>query len=205
MDLQENTHVKAIADILFKIGDFVEGNMICDMNPGNFTIRQNLVKIQNIRTLVAGKSKICEIGVNACHSLLIMLLVNPTAEYLLFDLGNHRYTAPCLKYLRGAFPSAKIQIVYGNSVETVAAYIKENPKECGTYDFCHIDGGHAEDVFSHDYTNMKSLAAKNAPVVFDDYNLRPIEQYIKSMLAMNEITQFKGSIPTNLHFIYSYI
>ena len=205
MDLQENIHVKAIADILLKTGDFVEGNMICDMNPNNFTISQNLVKIQNIRTLVAGKGKVCEIGVNACHSLLMMLLVNPTAEYLLFDLGNHRYTAPCLEYLRSAFPSAKIQIIYGNSVETVAAYIKENPTECGTYDFCHIDGGHTEDVFSHDFLHIKSLAAKDAAIVFDDYDLGPIEQYIKGKLAKNEITQFKGSIPTNRHFIYSYI
>ena len=206
MDLQENTHVKAIADILLKTGDFVEGNMICDMNPNHFTISQNLAKIHNIRSLVAGKGKLCEIGVNACHSLLIMLLVNPTAEYLLFDLGNHRYTASCLEYVRTAFPSAKIQIIYGNSVETVAAFIKENPTECGTYDFCHIDGGHTEDVFSHDFLHIKSLAAKGAPIVFDDYNLGPIQTYIHDKLAKNEITEFNANlVPTDRHFIYSYI
>ena len=58
-----------------------------------------------------------------------MLLENPNAEYLLFDLNNHRYTLPCLQYIQSAFPSTKITAVFGNSVETISKYIFENNDE----------------------------------------------------------------------------
>ena len=60
---------------------------------------------------------------NGCHSLLLMLLINPTAEYLLFDLGNHKYTLPALNYIKKQFVDTKINIILGNSVETISEYI----------------------------------------------------------------------------------
>jgi hypothetical protein len=82
-NLLNNPHMMSIQSILRMVGERVEGNFICDISPDNFTISQNLDKIANLQLLSRGKNKICEIGVNACHSLLIMLLENPTAEFII--------------------------------------------------------------------------------------------------------------------------
>src|SRR3990170_5871255 len=146
MDLLNNKHMIKLTSILTEIGERVEGNFICDISPTNYTIHQNLAKIKNLQVLSRGKTKICEIGVNAGHSLLIMLLENPTAHYLLFDLNNHRYTVPCLNYLKESFPSATLNLIVGDSVKTVPQYLCDFPDELHTFDLCHIDGGHTLDV-----------------------------------------------------------
>lgn len=204
MEFRSNTHIQNIEKILKGVGERIEGNLICDVNPGNYTIERNLAKIRNLQTLCRGK-KICEIGVNAGHSLLLMLLVNPTAEYTLFDLGNHRYTRPCVEYIRAQFPDTKIEIIYGNSVETIARYCAENPAQLSTYDLCHLDGGHTQAIFSHDYANVKKLVKMDGVVIFDDYNLPEIRSFIAKKLAEKEITEVvDGLTKTGLHFIYRY-
>jgi predicted O-methyltransferase YrrM len=145
------------------------------------------------------KKKIIEIGVNACHSLLIMLLENPTAEYVLFDLNIHPYTVPTLEYLKNSFPTTKISAFFGNSVQTVTQYITDDVKH--TFDLCHLDGGHRRDVFSVDYENMKQLMVKDGVVIFDDYDYPEIFAFLQEKLY--EITEV-DSIQTPLHFIYRY-
>jgi hypothetical protein len=49
--------------------------------------------------------------VNGCHSLLIMLLENPNADYLLFDLNYHKYTEPSINYIKESFLETKINTV----------------------------------------------------------------------------------------------
>jgi hypothetical protein len=204
MELIENPHIQKITEILHAVGERVEGNLICDISPNNWTYHRNLDKIRNLQQLVRGKSKIVEIGVNACHSLVIMLLENPTAEYLLFDLNNHKYTEPTLAYVREAFPSARITAVFGDSVKTLAQYIAEHPEECNTVDFCHLDGGHTEDVFAHDYVNVHKLIRDSAPVIFDDYDLPAIHQFVNRKLAEGAIQPCGGLKSTPYHFVYHY-
>jgi hypothetical protein len=186
--------VQNIAKILHNVGERVEGNMICDISPDHYVIDRNLTKIRNIQKLAAGKAKICEIGVNAGHSLLLMLMVNPTASYTLFDLGYHKYTAPCVEYLQKAFPSAKIEIIYGNSVETVA-------KHEGLYDLVHIDGGHEPEIFEHDYNNVKRLAKDL--VIFDDFDYSHIRTFLNYKIGAGEIEPVEES-QTDKHLIYRY-
>lgn len=97
MDVKLNGHFEKISQILNEIGERVEGNLICDVDSSNIVITRNIAKIKNLQYLSKNKNKICEIGVNAGHSLLLMLEQNPNAEYLLFDLNNHKYTNPCIE------------------------------------------------------------------------------------------------------------
>lgn len=194
MDLRNNLHVQNIAKILHTVGERVEGNMICDISPDHYVIDRNMAKITNIQKLAVGKATICEIGVNAGHSLLLMLMVNPTATYTLFDLGYHKYTAPCVDYLQKAFPSATIEIIYGNSVETVA-------KHQGLYDLVHIDGGHEPEIFEHDYNNVKRLAKDL--VIFDDFDYPKIRSFLNYKIAAGEIEPVEES-HTDKHLIYRY-
>jgi glycosyl transferase family 25 len=206
MDLIQNIHIQNITNILKSIGERVEGNLVCDIHPDNWTYSRNINKIKNLQFICKDKKKIIEIGVNACHSLIIMLLENPNAEYLLFDLNNHKYTEPIINYIKNAFPNTKINIIFGDSVETISKYIIDNPHEVETYDFIHIDGGHLEEVFSKDYCNSKQLINKTGIIIFDDYDYTAIYNFIQQKIIQNEITEYKNSniIQTNLHFIYQH-
>jgi hypothetical protein len=207
MELLENEYIEGITKILESVGETVEGNLICDIHPRNWTIEHNITKIKNLQYLCKNKKKIIEIGVNACHSLLLMLLINPDAEYLLFDLNLHKYTNPAIEYIKKEFPNTKINILYGNSVETINKYIVDNPNQINSYDLIHLDGGHTEDIFSEDYNNSKKLIIDNGVIIFDDSNLSDINNFICRMIDEKEIAEYtdENIIKNNLHFIYKYL
>jgi hypothetical protein len=207
MDLVENKYIQGLTEILNNVGERVEGNLVCDITPTNWTINQNIEKIKNLQYLCKNKQKIIEIGVNACHSLLVMLLINPHAEYLLFDLNYHKYTEPAINYIKSQFPNTKINIIFGNSVETMSKYILDNPNEIKTYDLIHLDGGHTYDIFSQDYMNSKKLILDNGTVIFDDYNYGEIRNFIHMMIRENEIIEHEdvNIIKNELHFIFKYL
>lgn len=207
MDLIENKYIQGITQILELVGERVEGNLICDITPRQWTIEQNIQKINNLQYLCKNKNKIIEIGVNACHSLLLMLLINPDAEYLLFDLNNHKYTEKTIEYIKKEFPNTKINIIYGNSIETINRYILDNPNQLNSYDLIHLDGGHTEDIFSEDYNNSKKLITDNGVIIFDDYNMNDIKDFIHKKINQKEIVEYidNNIIKNNLHFIYKYL
>jgi predicted O-methyltransferase YrrM len=191
-----------IADILNNIGERVEGNLICDISSDNLTDDVNKNKIYNLMKLAEGKSKICEIGVNAGHSLLLMVSVNPTAEYLIFDLGGHAYTRPCVEYIKNAYPSTKITEVYGDSNVTLKNYIESN--ELHTFDLIHIDGGHETKTVENDFTCTQELLKKGGVVVFDDYNYHNIKEVVDYYRDRGIISEYKTDmVETDLHYIYT--
>ena len=207
MDLIKNKYIQGITQILEFVGERVEGNLICDIKPRQWTIEQNINKINNLQYLCKNKNKIIEIGVNACHSLLLMLLINPDAEYLLFDLNNHKYTEKTIEYIKKEFPNTKINIIYGNSIETINRYILDNPNQLNSYELIHLDGGHTEDIFSEDYNNSKKLITDNGVIIFDDYNMNDIKDFIHKKINQKEIVEYidNNIIKNNLHFIYKYL
>jgi predicted O-methyltransferase YrrM len=207
MDIKLNEHFEKLSQILNEIGERVEGNLICDVDSGNIVISRNLAKIKNLQHLSKNKNKICEIGVNAGHSLLLMLEQNPTAEYLLFDLNNHKYTNPCIEYIKSAYPNTKIKIIYGDSKFTINNFINNNVDEMNTYDLVHIDGGHGLQEVISDYESCKRVAADESIVIFDDYDYGNIQNFIDLKLKENEIQKIIDSelVETNLHYVYKYI
>ena len=195
-------HMFNIADILNKVGERIEGNLICDISSDNLTDEVNRSKIHNLLKLSEGKSKICEIGVNAGHSLLLMVSSNPAAEYVLFDLGGHRYTRPCVEYIKNAYPSTKITEVYGDSNLTLREYVSSN--EPNTFDMIHIDGGHETHTVVNDFIYTQFLLKKDGVVIFDDYNFGNIKQVVDYYVSRNIIVKYNedGLMETNLHYIY---
>lgn len=195
-------HIANIANILTTLGERVEGNLICDISSDNFTDEANESKIHNLLALAKGKSKICEIGVNAGHSLLLMVSSNPDAEYFLFDLGGHGYTRPCVEYIKNAYPSTKITEVYGDSNLTLRDYVATG--ELNSFDLIHIDGGHETHTVVNDFIYTQFLLRKDGVVIFDDYNFGNIQQVIDYYVSRNIIVKYNedGLIETNLHYIY---
>lgn len=194
-------HIFNIANILDKVGETVEGNLICDVSSDNFIDVANESKIHNLLKLSENKSKICEIGVNAGHSLLLMVSTNPSAEYLIFDLGAHAYTRPCVEYIRKAYPSTKITEVYGDTNITLRSYIKSN--ELNAFDMIHIDGGHETHTVVNDFIYTQQMLKEDGVVVFDDYNYGNIKNVIDYYVNRQVITQYnEGLVETGLHYIY---
>jgi len=207
--LIQNEHLQNITDIIDKYDEHVEGNLICDTKARNWEVKTNGNKIKNLQYLCKNKKKIVEIGVNGCHSLLLMLLVNPDAEYLLFDLNCHQYTVPTLNYIKSAFPTTKIKVIFGNSVETINKYVLANPNDLNSYDFFHLDGGHTENIFSYDYHHSKLLLNKeNGIVIFDDYKSPAIRRFLDKKISEKEIIEYMDDNIIKdepyLHFIYKY-
>lgn len=196
----------SISDILTKVGERVEGNLVCDVSPDNIIIDENKDKIYNLQYLAKDKRRICEIGVNAGHSLLIMLEQNPKAEYILFDLGNHRYTSPCIEYIKKQYPKSRIKIIYGDSKETIPNFIVYNQYLVNNFDLVHIDGGHGFLEFFADFYNCRYLVSDDGLTIFDDYNYSTINKFINARVDGGIIKRYQNSNlkNTNKHFIYTY-
>lgn len=185
--------ISIIGNILDEIGERIEGNLICDVKSDNFTYERNEDKIFNLQNLVNGKNKVCEIGVNAGHSLLIMLEKNPDAEYYLFDLGLHKYTDPCVDRIKSLFPNTKINIIYGDSKKTLEDFISFYPHHLGTFDLVHIDGGHGEMEFISDFYYSRLLCKIEGITIFDDYNYSNIKDFLDIRIEGNIISEYLGT------------
>jgi hypothetical protein len=183
--------IQHIDDIVEKSGSPLEGNCLYpwgDKNNNDALIKYGLSnKRDNYKKAVSGKSKICEIGFNAGHSLLVMLYENPNAEYTLFDLGEHNYSKPCFEYIKSIFPQTKMQIFWGDSRETMKQYLLEPTHT--KFDFIHIDGGHTEDVFRVDWIHSYQLIQDNGVIIFDDTDLPIIKTFVNQLIKNNVVTE----------------
>ena len=145
----------------------VEGNLVYDhplssvddpFNGDFFEKRFNLFR------LAENKKSIMEIGFNAGHSTLIMLLASPQAAFTLFDLNFHRYTEPCFLLLKRKFPDMSIE--YGDSGVVIPEFIAAHPD--AKFGLIHADGSHEFERAKTDFESSRKLSTKETVVVFDD-------------------------------------
>lgn len=153
-----------------------------------------LNKRKNYRAVVKGKNKICEIGFNAGHSILAMMLVNPSAHYILFDLGIHRYSKLCFEYLKKRLPDVKMEIIWGDSRDTVPIYHLNNPEIM--FDVVHIDGGHKQEVYSIDWKNSIDISMSGSFLIFDDTDNEKINLFIDTEIKKGIVTEADGFLET---------
>src|SRR3989344_2604694 len=145
--------------LIEKTGELLEGNCVYrHMSFDRWDVLLN--KRINYQKAVKEKKFICEIGFNAGHSVLAMILANPHAHYVLFDLGIHAYTRPCFEYLKKTFPQTTMEIFWGDSRKTLPVYHKKYPEV--VFDLVHIDGGHRGEIYTIDWKNSLDVTS---PVV----------------------------------------
>lgn len=130
-------------------------------------------------------SNICEIGFNAGHSTMLMLLGrdNTPVNYTIFDIGQHPYTRPCLEYIKSKFPHIKFKYVEGDSTVTMPALISFNPEIAGTYDVVHVDGGHTEHCIVNDMKNADKLVKIGGIVIVDVADNDYVNKYVDSYIS----------------------
>jgi hypothetical protein len=165
--------------------DALEGNSFyvhCSLNifPELYTKQVNL--------FWCGKqavTNICEIGFNAGHSTMLMLLGRDKTplNFTIFDIGEHSYTRPCVEYIASKFNHINFTYIEGDSTHTIPVWIKDNSNNIGIYDVIHVDGGHSEHCISNDMTNANTLVKINGIIIIDDTNNDCINSYVDKYIS----------------------
>jgi hypothetical protein len=144
-------------------------------------------------------TKICEIGFNAGHSTMLLLLgrKNTPLDFTIFDIGMHRYTKPCVNYITSQFPHVNFEYIEGDSTITMPKWIELNPTKIGLYDVVHVDGGHSDHCISNDMKNADILVKKGGIVIVDDTNMQHINNYVNLYVSSGkykemDVLQTKG-------------
>jgi hypothetical protein len=127
----------------------------------------------------------CEIGFNAGHSTMLMLLGRETTplDFTIFDIGHHRYVRPSLSYIQSAFPHIRFEYIEGDSTKTMPTWIQAKPQHVGSYDVVHVDGGHSEHCITNDMKNADLLVKAGGIVIVDDTNSTIINNCVNEYLA----------------------
>jgi len=125
-------------------------------------------------------TRICEIGFNAGHSTMLMLLGREKTplDFTIFDIGTHRYTKPCFTYIQSKYSHIKFEYIEGDSTSTMPKWIEKNPELVGVYDVVHVDGGHTEHCISNDMKNSDILVKITGIMIIDDTNNSYINDYV---------------------------
>jgi len=124
------------------------------------------VKQNSLFNITKNKRHVIEIGVNAGHSLLIMLLASKYAIFDVFDICEYSYTIPCIAYLNSNFDN-RVHLHYGDSKYSFPHFVKTTRK---TYDLFHIDGMHSlEYVYNEINCSLTFANQDNCHIVVDDY------------------------------------
>lgn len=145
--------------------DWIEGN--CFYKHLTLEIDPTLkTKQQNILELARGRKNILEIGFNAGHSCLLMLIVNPFCHITALDICEHTYARKCFDYLSKEF-EGRITLVEGDSTITLPLLVDQKQ----TYDLIHVDGGHAIETAQSDFKNSIKLMTHTTMIILDDTDL----------------------------------
>ena len=178
---------------------------------GNYFYRHTTLEIQDEKILkqinifwcgMQAKTRICEIGFNAGHSTMLMLLGRERTplDFTIFDIGHHAYTKPAFHYIQGKFPHVKFEFIEGDSTITMIDWIQNNKSLIGTYDIIHVDGGHSEHCITNDMKHSDILISHNGIIVIDDtdvsYINKCVNTYISSgrYIELNVLKQTKHRI-----------
>lgn len=139
--------------------------------------------------------KICEIGFNAGHSLLLMLLGCAQAGKALpstvtiFDICEHPYTEPCYEYIRGIFPSVTFEFIKGDSGVTMAEFCR-NKQHHASYDIVHVDGGHSLPQAHADIFHSLLILKKEGILIVDDIDNENVKLCLNKLYKLRHFNMF---------------
>ena len=123
---------------------------------------------------------VLEIGTYMGHSLLIMLLANPSLNITCVDIDSS-FTRPGVEVLKKYFPNATINFIHSDSLSAITKLDKK-------FDFFHIDGSHENDYIKKEFEVCKTLCKElDMSIVFDDVACcRELETYITNNFTILE-------------------
>jgi len=104
---------------------------------------------------------ILEVGVYVGHSLLLMLLSNPTCRITCIDI-DATIAEPAVKYLNTHFGN-RITFIKGDAVTEINKLVADQ------FDLLHIDADHVDSAVTVQFHASLRVAKLSAFYVFDDY------------------------------------
>ena len=138
-------------------------------------------------------SNICEIGFNAGHSTLLLLLSNnKNINFTIFDINSHSYTEKCFEYIKNKFVDVNFEFVEGDSSVSIPKWI-DNTKKFEHFDVIHIDGCHQIDIVTKDFANSIKILKKNGLLIIDDVQKEHINNLVNTYIltgSFEELTHF---------------
>ena len=169
---QLELYLNEILFILYKLNSKLEGNCFY-VNDTFYRFNDLITKQLNLYW--SGKQatkRIGEIGFNAGHSAVLMLLSQDKTniDYTIFDIGIHPYVKPCLNYVKSKFTSVNFEYVEGDSVKTLPSWIESNANLIEQYDVFHVDGGLTLECITSDMKYADILTKPDGIIIIDDTN-----------------------------------
>lgn len=189
-------HANILTQIAFQTGTPLEGN--CFTMHNTFVRNEDLIsKRVNLMEIARHGKKILELGFNAGHSALLLLLgALPDTEITFVDIGIHPYVPPCFQYLNSKFPAAKLLLLGDSRLYLPQIVLKDNQREI--YDVIHMDGGHDKDCVVNDMILLYLLLKKGGIMIVDDADGFILEQTHR-FLQLGLFTKFEGQLPTKVY------
>jgi hypothetical protein len=143
---------------------------------------------------------ICEIGFNAGHSTMVMLLgrTNTPLNFTIFDIGRHSYTKPSFEYIKSKFSHVNFEYIEGDSTIMMPEWINNNSELMYKYDVVHINGGRTQHCVSNDMKNSDLLVKTNGLVIVDDTNCEQINECVNLYISTGNYVEIY-LLPTYCH------
>ena len=130
--------------------------------------------------------RICEIGFNAGHSAMLMLLSSSATTFTIFDIGHHKYTRPCINYIESVFPQTTFEYIEGDSTQTMPNHMVNRIQ---TYDLVHVDGGHSEFCATSDMKHADLLLKPGGIMIVDDTDAPQINRLVDIYLESGKYVE----------------
>jgi hypothetical protein len=189
-----------LKNVIIKSNASLEGN--CFYHNGTLNLYNELYTKQ-LNLFWCGKQEnenICEIGFNAGHSSMLLLLgkSDKLSKFTIFDIGHHAYTRPCFEYIKTKFSDVNFEYIEGDSTITIPEWIQMNKELMYKYDLVHVDGGHTEHCIFNDMKHADLLLKKNGIMIVDDTNYGVINSYVDLYLSSGNYIEV-NVIPTKAH------
>lgn len=190
---EKQIYLDDLKQIIINSNSSLEGNCFYHHNSLN---KFNELYSKQVNLFWCGKQaveNICEIGFNAGHSTMLMLLGrnNTPLNFTIFDIGHHAYTKPSYEYIKSKFSFVNFEYIEGDSTSTMPEWIHNHSELMYKYEVVHVDGGHSEHCISNDMKNADLLVKKNGIIIIDDTDQNIINNYVNLYISNGNYNEIK--------------
>jgi hypothetical protein len=172
--------------VLRLFGPRIEGNLFYPdvMNPMDAPNPAFLAKRRNFARFALAGTRMLEIGVNAGHSAMLALTMNPNLHYTGVDGAGHPYSRGAIEWLEQKFPE-RCKILIGDSRVVLPRLIEQR----ADFDLFHVDGGHDFDCAYKDMVNTIALARGGSLILLDDTNYPMLESLCDHLVLAGKVSR----------------
>jgi len=152
-----------------------------------FTIMDSheLAELDNLRHILKNQQHIFTVNIGTGYLLSMMLVINPTAKYLIFDSGEHRSAKQRMEYLKQSYPETQFEIIYGNISQSIQQYIHQKQK-LHFIDLCYLNNCQ---LIKDEFRTITRMCQNNATLIVNNMDLTQTYSLIETEINNGKITK----------------